>query len=343
MQRVLLADDSVAARKSIQQVLEMAGIEVVSVGNGDLALARIDVVRPEMVLVDVVMPGRSGYEVCEMIKSRPEYANVPVVLVTSDFEPYDPDEAARVGADGHIVKPFDSEALVRMRDVWSRYAPREVELAPEPRALVPPPEFTHRAVTSEADGSSTHGIDAYTTVAIPIAQIMAASQPPAEQRSGTMVVGPDALALPQDPPPEPEAPAELPEVPRRRTAPLPDIAIDSLDEEVDLPPAAEPLARVVSAPTTENLDTGLADDAAEIVRTATEVGIRRAESGELHVASGRCPSCGAALSPGDIFCLACGAAVLEGGAEAAHDDVCTGCGLSVAPGDIFCVGCGAAL
>ncbi len=57
MKRVLLADDSVAARKSIQTVLEVAGIEVVAVGNGDLALSRLAEVAPELVLIDAIMPG----------------------------------------------------------------------------------------------------------------------------------------------------------------------------------------------------------------------------------------------------------------------------------------------
>src|SRR4051812_17866911 len=123
MKRVLLADDSVAARKSIQTVLEVAGIDVVAVGNGDLALSRLAEVAPEMVLIDAIMPGRSGYEVCAEIKADPAYATVPVLLITSEFEPFDEGLAASSKADGHLIKPLDINAISVMRDVWARFAP----------------------------------------------------------------------------------------------------------------------------------------------------------------------------------------------------------------------------
>ena len=91
MQRVLLADDSVAARKSIEQVLEMAGIEVVSVGNGDLALARLDDVRPHMVLLDAysgVVRGKTKTVL------NPEDGQT--VAKGSDVVKQDPDAVARV-------------------------------------------------------------------------------------------------------------------------------------------------------------------------------------------------------------------------------------------------------
>jgi len=130
MKRVLLADDSVAARKSIQTVLEVAGIDVVAVGNGDLAFSRLGEVAPEMVLIDAIMPGRTGYEVCAAIKADPTFAHIPVLLITSEFEPYDEALAATSKADGHLIKPLDVDAISVMREVWARFAPGEAERYP---------------------------------------------------------------------------------------------------------------------------------------------------------------------------------------------------------------------
>lgn len=121
MKRVLLADDSVAARKSIETMLEMAGIEVVAVGNGDLALSRLAEFDPHMVIVDALMPGRSGYEVCAEIKRDPSRAKLPVLIATTEFEPFDQAAAAAASADGHLVKPLDAGAIETMRRVWELY------------------------------------------------------------------------------------------------------------------------------------------------------------------------------------------------------------------------------
>jgi CheY-like chemotaxis protein len=359
MQRVLLADDSVAARKSIRQALEAAGIEVTAVADGDSALARIDEAAPQVVLLDVGMPGRGGYEICEAIRARPELDALPVILLTSDFEPYDEDEAARVRADGHLVKPFDARAVSAMRVIWERVGrPSGASPEPEPPSLVPAPEYSPRDESEDRDGSSTDGIDAYSTVTIPAVQF-APSLPAEAPSSGTMVVGMDGIGvgawepapdrpaaplppLPPLPPQEPEPRPPAAEPRRRRTAPLPDIAIDSLDEE---DPSTWAPETAPSAPTTENLDTGLVEGAAEIVRSAAEAGIRSVGSGELRLALGRCPDCQAAITPGDIFCLACGAAVLSDadGPDASGPPACLACGHVYLAGDVFCAACGGAL
>jgi hypothetical protein len=157
-----------------------------------------------------------------------------------------------------------------------------------------------------------------------------------------MVVGPEAFGALREPAQVEAQPAARPDPPRR-TAPLPDIAIDSLDEEVDYDTGETP-PRATSAPTTENLDTGLADEAAGLVRTATEAGIRQAGNAELRLAAGRCPGCGAGLAPGDIFCITCGASALSVGDEPAPAaGGCAECGKPLHPGDIFCAHCGAAV
>jgi|GEM_PF-1177033 len=112
--KILLADDSVTIQKVVNLTFSDEGIDVVSVGNGDVALSRIEEERPDIVLADIFMPGKNGYEVCEYIKNNPQHAHIPVLLLVGAFEPFDQAEAKRVGADGHLTKPFESRALVSL-------------------------------------------------------------------------------------------------------------------------------------------------------------------------------------------------------------------------------------
>jgi len=109
---MLLADDSITIQKVIQITFASTDIQIISVDNGDAALQKISQVQPHIVLADVVMPGKNGYEVCQAIKSNPATKNIPVLLLAGTFEPFDAERAKVVGADDHIVKPFESQALV---------------------------------------------------------------------------------------------------------------------------------------------------------------------------------------------------------------------------------------
>ncbi len=86
--------------------LKDAGIEVVAVGNGEAAVRKLPELMPDLVLADIFMPVRNGYEVCEFIKRDPRFANIPVVLLAGAFDPFDEQEAQRVQADGVLKKPF---------------------------------------------------------------------------------------------------------------------------------------------------------------------------------------------------------------------------------------------
>jgi CheY-like chemotaxis protein len=110
--RILLADDSITIQKVVNLTFADEGIEVVAVSNGDLAERRLTEVRPDLVLADIFMPGKNGYELCEAIKEHSQFRNVPVVLLVGAFEPFDQTEAKRVKADAHLTKPFESRTLV---------------------------------------------------------------------------------------------------------------------------------------------------------------------------------------------------------------------------------------
>jgi CheY-like chemotaxis protein len=86
--------------------LKDAGIEVIAVGNGEAAVRKIPEVLPDLVLADIFMPVRNGYEVCEFVKHDPRFANIPVLLLAGAFDPFDEQEAQRVHADGVLKKPF---------------------------------------------------------------------------------------------------------------------------------------------------------------------------------------------------------------------------------------------
>jgi CheY-like chemotaxis protein len=118
--KILLADDSVTAQNMGRKILVDAGYEVVTVNNGSAALKRVNESIPDLVVLDVYMPGYSGLEVCQRLKEASETAHIPVLLTVGKLEPFKPDEARRVRADGHIVKPFEASellsALARLED-----------------------------------------------------------------------------------------------------------------------------------------------------------------------------------------------------------------------------------
>lgn len=107
---ILLADDSVTIRKIVELTFSGTDLRVEAVGSGREALERLDNLRPDLALLDVVMPGPSGYEVCRAIKASPR--PVPVLLLAGTFEPFDAALARECGCDGHVTKPFDARQLV---------------------------------------------------------------------------------------------------------------------------------------------------------------------------------------------------------------------------------------
>ncbi len=121
---LLLADDSVVIQKLVGLSFANEDVEIVSTDNGDDAVTKAREIRPDIVLADVVMPGKSGYEVCEAIKQDPALAHIPVLLLTGTFEAFDESRAQAAGATGHITKPFEAQALVeRVKTVIKNATP----------------------------------------------------------------------------------------------------------------------------------------------------------------------------------------------------------------------------
>ena len=150
--KILLADDSLTIQKVVELTFSDAETRLKSVGSGDRAVQALDDFQPDIVLADVVMPGLTGYDVCEAVKQRPGGAFVPVVLLTGTFEPFDRARAERVGSDAIVTKPFDSHALQELvRELVARAgAAREEAAAAPPVTPEPPPVTILSAVELEA-------------------------------------------------------------------------------------------------------------------------------------------------------------------------------------------------
>ena len=142
---LLLADDSVTIQKVVGITFANEDVDLVTVDNGDDALVRAREVQPDVVLADVSMPGLNGYALCAELKRDPALQRIPVLLLTGTFEPFDETRAIEVGADAHISKPFEAQALVDSVRTLLERGPQLLPAAPQaappsPKILPPSPE-----------------------------------------------------------------------------------------------------------------------------------------------------------------------------------------------------------
>jgi CheY-like chemotaxis protein len=137
---LLLADDSVTIQRVIELTFADEDIAVVAVSDGDQAIARLEASPPDIVLADIGMPGKSGYEVAHYIRQSPRLAHIPVLLLTGAFEPVDQARAATAGCDGVLAKPFEPQLVIaRVKELLARKHPVSGAMAADvPPALHPP-------------------------------------------------------------------------------------------------------------------------------------------------------------------------------------------------------------
>jgi CheY-like chemotaxis protein len=146
--KILVADDNSNIQKMVGLALKDHGIDVVAVGNGEAAVRKIADVHPDLVLADVFMPVRNGYEVCKFVKEDKALSHIPVILLVGAFDPLDEQEAQRSGADGVLKKPFVppdplismvKSALVRAGVAHAGFTPaKPAEPASAPEVAAPP-------------------------------------------------------------------------------------------------------------------------------------------------------------------------------------------------------------
>jgi len=116
MSRILLADDSPHAQRMGERILREEGFEVVSLTDGETALVRLADVDPDLILADVFLPGKSGMELCRLVKNDPARRHVRVVLTAGLLEPFDEEEAGRAGCDAILKKPFEASKVMETID-----------------------------------------------------------------------------------------------------------------------------------------------------------------------------------------------------------------------------------
>jgi CheY-like chemotaxis protein len=155
--KLLLADDSVTIQRVIELTFADEDVQVIAVGNGADAIDRVQRDRPDIVLADVGMPERNGYEVAQFIKGTPAFAHIPVVLLTGAFEPVDENRARAVGCDGVLVKPFEPQLVIsRVKDLLAGKQPAGM-WAGTPAAQGP----VRQAPAADPGGAASDSLEAY--------------------------------------------------------------------------------------------------------------------------------------------------------------------------------------
>lgn len=136
--KLLLADDSVTIQRVIELTFADEDVALTAVGDGRQAIEKIVADPPDIVLADVGMPEKDGYEVAAFIKNDPRFAHIPVLLLTGAFEPVDEERARAVGCDGVLAKPFEPQMVItRVKELLAGVA--------QPAFRTPAPEVPTQA------------------------------------------------------------------------------------------------------------------------------------------------------------------------------------------------------
>src|SRR5215471_12071379 len=139
-----------------RRILHDAGYEVTTVNNGSAALKKIAEHKPDLIILDVYMPGYGGLEVCSRLKENRDTQRIPVLLTVGKLEPFKPEEARRVRADAYVVKPFEaSELLGALARLEDKIVPRSESAKPGrfgKAATLEEPRFDKTMDVEEDDG-----------------------------------------------------------------------------------------------------------------------------------------------------------------------------------------------
>jgi CheY-like chemotaxis protein len=140
---ILVADDSPTIRRLVTQIFADANFRIIEVNNGDAAIKTFEEVRPSVVLADIYMPGRNGYQVCEYIRNHPQLGQTPVILLVGAFDAFDDDAAKKAGATASITKPFQPSVLI---DLVTSILPTDTPTAepPIPESVPAPEQVTEK-------------------------------------------------------------------------------------------------------------------------------------------------------------------------------------------------------
>ncbi len=120
--KIMVVDDEPDIVKIIKISLELANFEVIEANNGEECLSKLNSgIKPELILLDIMMPGLSGYEVCQKIRQNPDLKDIKVVMLTAKGQKSDAEEGLKSGADDYIIKPFDPYELIdQVKEILER-------------------------------------------------------------------------------------------------------------------------------------------------------------------------------------------------------------------------------
>lgn len=200
--KILLADDSITIQKVVELTFSDGDFDVLSVGSGDQAIHKAREFKPDIALLDVIMPEKNGYEVCQVLKQDSELSHIPVLLLTGTFESFDRARAEEVGADGYLTKPFESQMLISKVEELLSSTPRQVSASAQAGPMEVVTSGTILNVENPAAGEPT---------ASP-----AAPEPPPQEAA----LPPEPAPQEAPPPPEP-TPQEATPPPQPATEPAP--------------------------------------------------------------------------------------------------------------------------
>ena len=119
--KVMVIDDSKTIRRTAETLLQKAGCEVVTAIDGFDALAKIVDNNPDIIFVDIMMPRLDGYQTCALIKNNPDYANKPVIMLSSKDGLFDKARGRIVGSDEYLTKPFSKDELFEAINQYRQY------------------------------------------------------------------------------------------------------------------------------------------------------------------------------------------------------------------------------
>jgi len=254
--RLLLADDSVTIQRVIELTFADEDIEVIAVGDGAEAIRRIESDRPDIVLADVGMPEKDGYEVAAFVKHTPHLQHIPVLLLTGAFEPVDERRAQEVGCDGVLAKPFEPQLVITRVNELLREAP-----PPRAAAVVPPVVAPHHgraddpAPVESAPPVPLSPLDAFLAAAPAIDLDAYSARPRASIQQPQPAVSTVELSAERDPAPAPvdvasgvadapmaivDAPAAVPDA-LAAIAVAPAVVVDAPPAIVEPPRALDPV------------------------------------------------------------------------------------------------------
>jgi CheY-like chemotaxis protein len=111
--RILIVDDDAFIRRPLELILRAEGFEPHTAVDGDDCLRRLETLRPDLIILDIMMPGRDGFEVCRRVKEDPRLREIPVVLLSARGRPVDLDKGIALGAAGYVTKPYSPTDLLR--------------------------------------------------------------------------------------------------------------------------------------------------------------------------------------------------------------------------------------